>query len=115
LISYCIRSKEPFEIDQCSVASGAVCGAIDLTERFESLLRTRLGSHSREILTPGILDEAHRQFESSIKLSFNPYDNECESEYEISFLGAPDLPTLRLEEGFLTLTRLTHISLPFSK
>ena len=45
------------------------------------------------------------QFDSSIKTQFNPYDRDCEDEYEIRLYGSPDIPEAGLEADYMTLTK----------
>ena len=76
-----------------------------LTKNFEKLLHDRLGEHSREVLTPKRIREAVRNFEGTLKLTFDHFDQSCDETFEIPLPGAPDIPTLGLEEGYLKLSR----------
>jgi hypothetical protein len=49
--------------------------------------------------------EIMRHFDTVIKCQYNPYDSRCEDEYEIPIAGAPNIPEINLEEGYLTLTK----------
>jgi len=95
----------PFEIKECSIGTGAACGAILLEEYFESLLRKKLDNHAAEILQRTRLESAMRHFESSIKRQFNPYDEDGENAFEVPLRGARDLPECGLEFGYLKLTK----------
>lgn len=109
MICYKLFSRFPFEIKECSIGTGAACGAILLEENFEGLLRTKLGNYAEEILERTRLERAMRHFESSIKRQFNPYDEDYgrdgENGFEVPLKGAPDLPECGLEFGYLKLTR----------
>ena len=45
-----------------------------------------------------------RQFDT-IKKDFDPFEEECEQEYEIPIRGAPEIPEIGLEEGHLKLSK----------
>ena len=76
-----------------------------LTKGFEALLRKKMGPQVDAILTPRRLKAALTYFESSIKCSFNPYDEACDLEYEIPLSGAIDIPEIGLDEGYMKLSR----------
>jgi hypothetical protein len=96
---------EPFELDECSVGTGATCGAMYLNDAFERLLRQKFGGSAKEILTEKRLAEASRNFETQIKTQFNPFEPGCEDEYEIPIPGVDHIPSLGVEGGFLTLSK----------
>lgn len=86
--------------------TGAACGSIFLTKNFEKLLRDHLGPHCQKVLTPKRLMEAVKHFEGQLKLNFDPYDQTyCDNEFEIPLPGAPDIPSVNLETGYLKLTK----------
>jgi hypothetical protein len=105
LISYEVISRDDFSIQECNVGSGAPCGAVYLTKGFETLLRRKLGDEANTILNANRLKAAMRYFESDIKFSFNPCDDACDDEYNVPIPGAPDNPSIKLEDGFLALTK----------
>jgi hypothetical protein len=76
-----------------------------LDEGFEDLVREKLGRDAVSLLKPRTLAELHRYFDSAIKGQFNPYDEECEEEYEIPIIGAPDKPAINLVAGYLKLQK----------
>jgi hypothetical protein len=45
-----------------------------------------------------------RQFDT-IKKEFDPFEGDCEEEYEIPIKGAPEMPEIGLEEGYLKLSK----------
>jgi hypothetical protein len=70
------------------------------------LLRSKLGKHAQQVLTDQVLEEACGSFQHKIKTSFNPYDNDKDSdEYMVAVKGAPEIPSIRLESGFLELQK----------
>lgn len=64
-----------------------------------------------ELLRPTKLRELLQIFESAgIKRFFNPLDaDSCESEFELRFMSAPDIPEIGLDEGFLRVSRLFSV------
>jgi len=108
LISYKLRSRSPFEVEECNVGSGATCGAVFLKKRFEEFLRDKLGSHAGSILTKERLEEAIDWFESNVKVSFNPYDDSFDANrgYRVPMHGVPlqDQAMLGIQGGYLKLT-----------
>jgi len=52
-----------------------------------------------------MLTNAVKAFEGGIKFQFDPYDEDCEQEYEIPLRGAPDIPDLDLHDGYLTIRK----------
>jgi hypothetical protein len=73
------------------------------------MLRRKLDDKADRILTPPRLREAMRYFETTIKYAFNPCSDSCETEFDVPLPGAPDTPDIKLEDGFLQLTKF----LPF--
>jgi hypothetical protein len=76
-----------------------------LNAGFVRVLHSRLGPRAKDILTPRRRAEALRSFETSIKCQFNPLAPGCDEEYEIPIPGAEDMLSVRLEDGFLTLSK----------
>lgn len=101
---------DPFEVEECSIGTGVAYGAMYLNERFQQLLHEKIGDCADEILTTRRLAEAIGCFETTIKCQFNPFSSLVEDEYEIPLPGAPDLPLIGLEGGYLTL--YMYLSLP---
>lgn len=104
LISYEIVTRKPFRIKECTGGTGAVCGAIFLTRSFEDFLHQRLGSRA-DILTPKMIQNAVKTFEGNVKFQFDPYSDGCEAEFEFPLRGAPDIPSIGLEEGYIKVSR----------
>lgn len=105
LISYELVSRHPFKVKECTTGTGEACGAVFVTRNFEKLLHERLGPHSQKVLTPKRMMEAVRNFDGNLKLNFDPYDESCDKEFEIPLPGAPDIPSVGLEEGYLKLSK----------
>jgi hypothetical protein len=105
LIAYEVISQVPFSVKECTVGTGALCGAVFLHKAFESLIRRKLGSRSSSILTERRLKEAMKYFENSVKRKFNPYDESCDPEFDVPMGNAKDIPSLGLEDGYLKMSR----------
>jgi len=87
------------------VGTGAACGAKSLDEGFNNLLRNKLGRHSTELLAARHLPEILRHFEN-LKCEFDPYSEDCESEYHIPMVAARgDIPGIDLRDNYLRLDR----------
>jgi len=73
-----------------------------LDEGFKAVLRRKLKGYAQSVLTDRVLEEAVDSFEEKIKTRFNPYDQDNDDEeYIVRLPGAPDLPVVGLEGGFL--------------
>lgn len=109
MIAYEVISQVPFSVKECSVGTGALCGAVFLHKAFESMIRRKLGARSSSILTDKRLKDAMKYFENSIKREFNPYDDsrghERDDEFDIPLGNAKDIPSLGLEDGYLKMSR----------
>ena len=109
LISYKVRSLDPFQIDECTVGTGAACGAMYLNDGFERLIRAKLGARAEEILNKRTLAVTLRSFETTIKCQFNPLAPISEEFYEVPIPGAPTIRVIGLERGFMTLTKYSSL------
>lgn len=105
LIAYEMVERQPFSVRECTAGTGAACGAVFLNRNFEKLLHERLDPHDPKVLTPKRLMEAVRNFEGNLKFSFDPFSEECEDEFEVPLPGAPDIPRVGLEEGYIKLSK----------
>jgi hypothetical protein len=103
-------SRAPFQVSECTKGTGGACGAVFLSENFKAFLYKRLGSDVKYVLTPKRLSEAVKSFEANIKFSFDPFEPDCEEDFEISLPGAPDRVFLDLKDGYLTVTK--YLPLP---
>lgn len=106
MIAYEVVRQTPFEINECTAGTGGACGSIFLDKNFELLLRSKIGAGGVDvdrILTPRRLEEAMRSFTDWIKCQFNPFSRQCETEFEIPIVGAPDIEAIGLEDGFLKI------------
>ena len=52
-----------------------------------------------------MMQNAVKAFEGNIKFQFDPYSDGCEAEFEFPLRGAPDIPSIGLEEGYIKVSR----------
>jgi hypothetical protein len=48
---------------------------------------------------------AIKNFEGNLKFVFDPFSEDCDDEFEVPLPGAPDIPDIGLEEGYLKLSK----------
>lgn len=104
MISYEVLSLDPFTIQESSAATRSACGAAYLDQGFENLLRKKVGTKAEAILTPKNLRSALDNFQR-IKGEFDPYSDDSELVYEFFLRGAPEMPDIGLEEGYLKVSK----------
>jgi hypothetical protein len=100
-----VVTLDPFKVVEASSGTGAACGAMYLNDGFERLLRRKLGPRAEETLNARTLADAVRFFEIQIKREFNPLAPTCGRFFEAPLSGAPDIPEIGLEGGYITLSR----------
>ena len=103
LITYKVVNMYPFEVEECTIGTGAACGAIYLDRQFENLIRGRFESVGINLDDRRLADIV-RHFDGTIKCQFNPFDPVVDNDFEIS-VGMPDMPLIGLRDNYLTLTR----------
>jgi hypothetical protein len=96
-------TRHPFRVEECSVGTGAACGAIYLDQGFENLLRNKFEGVGEHLLDGKRLAYLLRQFDNAIKRQFNPFDSQAETEFEIPVAGIQDIPEIGLHDGYLRL------------
>jgi hypothetical protein len=99
-----VRTDPVLSVEECNAGTGAAYASVYLDLGFERLIRNKLGAKADTILTKKTAVECLRYFES-IKREFNPYDPDCENDFEIPIRGAPEMPEIGLEEGHLKLSK----------
>lgn len=97
---------EPFEITECSPATGEPCGALFLDRGFEKLVCERLGIGADSLQNPQrrTLTHALSWFET-VKLNFNPFDGESDESYDVPVPWLVDVRGTGIEDGYLLLSR----------
>jgi hypothetical protein len=104
LIVYEVVNMYPFEVEECTIGSGAPCGAIYLNQRFEALVQNRFERAGIDLRGDRRLAGLVQYFEISIKCQFNPFDPMATEIFEIP-IGWQDNPLIGVRDGLLTLTR----------
>jgi hypothetical protein len=102
LIAYKVVSHHPFRVEECTVGTGAACGAIYLDKGFEALIKRKFEEVG---LDQKRLADLLRQFDTSIKRNFNPYDPSAETDFELAISGVRDMPQIGLRDGYLLLPK----------
>lgn len=64
-----------------------------------------MGRHAASLWTSKRAFQTAKYFDSQLKHNFNPYDRECEANFEIPLVGAADIPEIGLEEGYFMLLK----------
>jgi hypothetical protein len=98
-----VLSLDPFKVEECTVGTGAACGAIYLDQAFEKLMLSKFdtaGLDLGEKRLAGLRDF----FATTIKHRFNPFDTQVQSEYDFN-VGLQDTPAIDLKDGYLTLKK----------
>jgi hypothetical protein len=70
------------------------------------VLKEKLGRHVDLVWTGRRATDTAKYFDNGIKRLFNPFDRDCELDFEIPFAGAPDVPEVGLESGYMMLQKL---------
>jgi hypothetical protein len=52
-----------------------------------------------------MLANAVKSFEGAMKFQFDPFSEDCDAEFEVPLRGAPDIPKIGLEDGYLKISR----------
>jgi hypothetical protein len=76
-----------------------------LNAEFENLVRGRLGNRVDDVLSERALSVSMEMFNSWIKCTFDPDDEDGEDEYDIPLPGAPQIPEIELQGGYLRLSK----------
>jgi len=105
-LTYKILSINPLAIEEVIASAGDLCGSVCVDQLFGKLVQDRLGRMAESVLKRS-KESLSQQFES-IKLHFNPYDDDVADLYPIAVGEAPDIPQIGLQEGYLRLTRYLH-------
>ena len=92
-------------MEECTVGTGAACGAIYLDRGFENLIKKKFADAGAKALDEKRLSGVLRQFDNGIKRQFNPFDPMVEDDFEVSVSGINDIPQIGLLDGYMTITK----------
>jgi hypothetical protein len=98
-------SRLPFRIEECTVGTGAACGAVYLDQGFETLIRKKFEGVGGRLLHERRLADILRHFDSYIKRQFNPLDPSCDTVFDISIGDIQDIPQIDICDGYMTLSK----------
>ena len=90
---------------ECTVGTGAACGAIYLDRGFENLIKKKFADVGAKTLDEKRLSGILRQFDHGIKRQFNPFDPMIENDFEFPVSGIHDIPQIGLLDGYMTITK----------
>ncbi|KAG0126370.1 hypothetical protein HOY82DRAFT_570205 [Tuber indicum] len=103
VISYTITRKFPkLEVVECVEGTGALCGSTVLNERFEELVRDRIGDRFDKMKHEGRV-YMMKEFNDSLKRNFT--DSEDEDLFTCPVPGIADDPTAGIEAGMFIIDR----------
>ncbi|PWW76350.1 actin-like ATPase domain-containing protein [Tuber magnatum] len=104
VISYTIARKSPkLEVAECVGGTGAVCGSTVLNERFEELVRDRIGLPRFDKMKHEARLYMVKEFNDSLKRNFT--DSEDEDIFTCPIPGATDDSTAGIEDGMFVIYR----------
>jgi hypothetical protein len=98
-------SQHPFRVQECTVGTGAACGAMYLDRGFEAFLRKKFDGIEQKVLDEKRFTDLVHQFDRIIKRQFNPFDEFSEKDFEISMSGIQDMPEIGLRDGYLLISK----------
>ncbi|RPA91803.1 actin-like ATPase domain-containing protein [Choiromyces venosus 120613-1] len=102
VISYTITKKSPLEVVECVKGTGGMCGSTVLNERFEDLVRRRIGNRFDKMKPEGRI-HMMKQFNDILKPGFT--DSEDEDIFTCSIPGVADDADAGIEDGFFVIDR----------
>lgn len=99
LISYKIVSLDPFQVEECAMGDGGLCGSVFLDQAFEKYIRTIVGEPQWQNLKAKSKIRMLKDWESAIKRCYSG-DN---TSYTVELPGVEDNASVHIEEEVITL------------
>ncbi|KAK7739029.1 hypothetical protein SLS53_005927 [Cytospora paraplurivora] len=87
LISYKVRSVDPFEIEECAIGDGELCGSVYLDFAFLRYIKTKVGEEQYNSIRLIDMKAMRNHFDIGIKRAFDWNSNK---EYFIDIRGVKD-------------------------
>ncbi|RPA90381.1 actin-like ATPase domain-containing protein [Choiromyces venosus 120613-1] len=106
VISYTITKKSPLEVVECVEGTGGMCGSTALNERFEDLVRRRIGNRSFprfDKMRPEGRIHMMKEFNDTLKPGFT--DSEDEDIFTCPIPGVADDANAGIEDGLFVIDR----------
>ncbi|RPA91804.1 actin-like ATPase domain-containing protein [Choiromyces venosus 120613-1] len=112
VLSYTITRKSPLEVVECVEGTGGMCGSTAINERFEDLVRRRIGTRSIMLVTgfprfdkmkPEGRIHMMKEFNDSLKPGFT--DSEDEDIFTCPIPGVADDANAGIEDGLFVIDR----------
>ncbi|RPA90385.1 hypothetical protein L873DRAFT_1718078, partial [Choiromyces venosus 120613-1] len=102
VISYTITKKSPLEVVECVEGTGGMCGSTVLNERFEDLVRRRMGNRFDRMRPEGRIHMMN-EFNDTLKRDFT--DSENEDIFTCPTPGVVNDANAGIEDGFFVIER----------
>ncbi|KAJ4398854.1 hypothetical protein N0V91_009905 [Didymella pomorum] len=99
LISYKISSLEPFQVEECAMGAGDLCGSVYLDQAFERYIRLIVGESQWKQLKPKSKQKMMLDFENSIKRSYAGDDKQ----FTVDLQGVEDNASVGIDDETITL------------
>ncbi|KAJ4993517.1 Hsp70 family chaperone [Stagonosporopsis vannaccii] len=99
LISYKICSLNPFQVEECAVGDGDLCGSVYLDQAFEKYIKTIVGEDQWQDLRPKSKQKMMSEFETSVKRCYTG----DEQEYSVDLPDVRDDRSVGIDDDTITL------------
>ncbi|KAI9367138.1 actin-like ATPase domain-containing protein [Aspergillus egyptiacus] len=108
LISYMVKSTEPLSLVEVTKGTSRMCGSTLLDQRFEEILRERMGFENYKALSKKSKEDALKYWQDRVKPNFaGKFDDEegdfADVDYHIPVRGAKDDPEVKIEKEVFRL------------
>lgn len=103
LISYKICSLEPFQVEECAVGDGGLCGSVYLDQAFEKYIRTIVGESQWKGLKSKSKQKMMNEFEMSIKRCYTGDDKQ----FSVDLQDVEDNASVGIDDETITLKSST--------
>ncbi|KAL3453558.1 hypothetical protein BJX65DRAFT_302456 [Aspergillus insuetus] len=107
LISYVVKDMDPLRLMEATKGTDRICGSMLLDNRFEDLLRNKMGAEHYDALLNKSKEATPLHWQDRVKPLFaGKFDEDDFSDVStyIPLPGAKDDPDARIEDGFFELT-----------
>ncbi|KAJ4292499.1 hypothetical protein N0V90_009161 [Kalmusia sp. IMI 367209] len=99
LISYKICDMDPFQIEECAVGDGGLCGSVYLDQAFERYIKTIVGEDQYNSIKERDKKKMIQEFELAVKRTYSGDDKP----YSVDLRGVEDNPNEGIDDDTITL------------
>ncbi|KAG9206733.1 hypothetical protein G6514_000018 [Epicoccum nigrum] len=99
LISYKICELNPFQVEECAVGDGGLCGSVYLDQAFEKYIRTIVGESQWKGLRLKSKQKMMHEFEMSVKRSYAGDGQQ----FSVDLQDVEDNPSVGIDDETITL------------